>query len=286
MKSTETKPGFIINVAYTGAVSSKNQNPSVPYNVEEILADAIKCAELGAAIGHFHVRGPGGTATNDPVLYAELFSALRSENLTKSMILVGSTSGRHGQTLEDRMSVMNLPEATRPEMASLTLSSLNFSSGASVNPPDDIRVLAGAMLHQNVKPELEVFDLGMVAFAHRLISEGLIKPPFYFNVILGNIAGAQADLLSAAAIIAALPPNSIVCLGGIGRAQINAHLMATCQADGVRTGLEDNLKLPGSGQLATNSLLVERIANLAHLAGLLVATPHELRIRLGFDSRQ
>lgn len=273
--------GFILNVAFTGAVSDKARNPAVPYTVAEIAADAAGCARLGATMGHFHVRGPDGAASSDPAAYADLFAGVRAEAACRGMILVASTSGRHGQTLDQRMAVLRLPQAERPDMASLTLSSLNFPTGASVTGPDEIRTLAREMQAQAVRPELEVFDLGMAAFLHRLADEGLVEPPFYVNVILGNVAGAQADALSVGALLAALPAGSVVSLGGIGRAQMAAHLIAAAQADGVRTGLEDNLRLPGGKALASNPALTGIAADLARLAGRRLARPDEVRRRLG-----
>lgn len=271
---------LIINTAFTGAVSDKTRNPAVPYSTQEIHADAVACAELGTSMGHFHVRDDDGAPSCDAGRYGRLFSTLRGDDRLRQMVLVASTSGRHGQTLEQRGAVLDLPEDIRPDMASLTLSSLNFATGASINTPDGIRALAERMLRQGVKPELEIFDLGMVAFAHKLIAEGLLKPPYFFNVILGNEAGAQADLASVAAILAQMPGQSYVSLGGIARAQLPAHLLALSCASGVRTGLEDNLWL-AKGQMATNASLVERIRQLADLSLRPVASPAELRQMLG-----
>ena len=272
---------FIVNVAFTGAVSDKAGNPAVPWTTAEIMADATACSGTGMAMGHFHVRTEDGQATNDAARYRRLFEALRGDDRTRQTVLVASTSGRHGQTLDDRRAVLRLPEDVRPDMASLTLSSLNFAGGASINQPDTIRALAEEMQRCNVKPELEVFDLGMIAFAHRLIDEGLLAPPYYFNIILGNVAGAQADLATLAALIGQLPEGSVVGLGGIGRAQHVAHLVALAAADGVRTGLEDNLRMPGGRQLATNPALVDVIRDLAALSGRTLETPEGLRERLG-----
>ena len=282
MKSASV-PGLaplIVNVAFTGAVSDKAGNPAVPWTIAEVMADAIACSDAGMAMGHFHVRTEDGGATNDPERYRRLFEALRGDERTRQTVLVASTSGRHGQTLDDRCAVLRLPEEVRPDMASLTLSSLNFAGGASINQPDTIRALAEEMQRRDVKPELEVFDLGMIAFAHRLIDEGLLTPPYYFNIILGNVAGAQPNLATLAALVGQLPGNSIVGLGGIGRAQHVSHLFALAEADAVRTGLEDNLRMPGGRQLATNPALVEVIRDLVTLGGRALETPAGLRERL------
>lgn len=278
-------PGFVLNMAFTGAVSDKARNPAVPYTTAEILADARAAAAAGASVGHFHVRDDQGRACNDPSRYAELFGALRDCPETADMVIVASTSGRHGQTIEERAAVLSLPRKLRPDMASLTLSSLNFASGASVNSPDTIRALARAMQEAGVRPELEVFDLGMAAFLHRLIDEDLVRPPFYVNVILGNVAGAQADAIGLAAILAGLPQGAIVSLGGIGQAQAKAHLMAMALAGGLRTGLEDNFRLPGQAGLATNADMARHAAGLAAMAGRPLANAGEARERLGLAPR-
>ena len=271
---------LIINTAFTGAVSDKTRNPNVPYTPEEICRDAVACRAAGMAMGHFHVRTEAGSATNDPDLYARLFAALRAEPALEGLVVVASTSGRHGQTIAERTAVLKLPADLRPDMASLTLSSLNFATGPSITSADDIRRLAEAMQAHGVKPELEVFDLGMAAFARVLANEGLIEPPFYVNIILGNVAGAQPDALSAAALLHALPSPAVVSIGGIGRAQLPAHLLALAGADGVRTGLEDNLRNP-DGSLTSNLEMVDRISAIAKLAGREIETPEALRTRLG-----
>ncbi|PJE25832.1 Uncharacterized conserved protein, DUF849 family [Pseudooceanicola antarcticus] len=268
---------LIVNVAFTGAVSDKSRNPAVPYSVDEIVSDAAACASAGAAIGHFHVRTETGEATNDPKLYADLFRALRANPATSDMVLVASTSGRHGQTLQERAAVLDLPADARPDMASLTLSSLNFSTGPSVNHPDDIIALAQRMQENGVTPELEVFDLGMVSYLNHLISRNVLTQPLYVNAILGIPAGAQADALTIGALHAQLPQETVLSLGGVGRWQLPAHLFAVAQANGLRTGLEDNLRSPGGKSLTTNEELVKHAAELARLSARPLMTAREFR---------
>ena len=265
---------FIINVAFTGAVSDKDSNPAVPYTVEEIVSDAAACAAAGAAVGHFHVRTKSGQATNDPARYAELFRALRSNPATSELILVASTSGRHGQTLQERAAVLDLPMDARPDMA---LSSLNFSSGPSVNHPDEIIALAQRMQENGIVPELEVFDLGMVAYLNHLIGRKILTGALYVNAILGIPAGAQADALTIGTLLAHLPQDTILSLGGVGRWQLPAHLFALAQANGLRTGLEDNLRSPGGKSLTTNEDLVKHAAELARMSARPLMTPQEFR---------
>ena len=166
-------------------------------------------------------------------------------------------------------------------MASLTLSSLNFNQEASVNPPDLIKDLAQCMKDHGIKPELEAFDLGMLNYARYLERKGLISPPFYFNLILGNIACAQADLLSAGLMITQLPSASVWSLGGIGNWQLKMNLLAIIEGGGVRVGLEDNIYWDKNRtQLAENVDLIERIARLAGSVGRRVMAPKDCRVLL------
>lgn len=164
---------------------------------------------------------------------------------------------------------------------------MNFATSASVNDPKTITLLAKIMQERGIRPELEVFDTGMVNFAKILIDKGLITPPFYFNILLGNPSTAQATLLHLATIINDLPPQSIWSLAGIGRFQTRANALGVVLGDGVRVGLEDNLWLDeGRTQLATNAQLVQRVVNQAEALNRAIATPQTVRRMLGLDLPQ
>lgn len=167
-------------------------------------------------------------------------------------------------------------------MASLTLASLNFAGSASVNAPDTIRTLLDTMNEHGIKPELEVFDPGMINFGKYLINKKLVSPPYYFNILLGNIAGTQADLHGASFMLRELPVNSCWALAGIGTRQHRANTMAILSGGHARVGLEDNIYFDeGRTILATNRLLVERVVETARILGREIATPRETRHLLG-----
>jgi uncharacterized protein (DUF849 family) len=152
----------------------------------------------------------------------------------------------------------------KPDMASLTLSSLNFLKSASVNEPEVIRNLAKKMMDRGIKPELEIFDLGMANFAHVLAKEGLINAPAYANLLFGNIAGVQTSLSQVGALAAALPAEWIICFAGIGRFQLQANILGVLYASGVRVGLEDNIFFDSDRRkLATNLELVDRVIRIS-----------------------
>lgn len=231
---------------------------------------------------HLHVRDEAGKPCAEVSRFQTLISALRATPEGQNLVLCVTTSGRHGQTSEQRAAVLDLTGAAKPDMASLTLSSMNFAKGASINEPDVIRFLAKRMQERGIRPELEVFDLGMIHFAKSLIAEGLVTPPFYFNLLLGNIAGAQATLNDVAALVNQLPKDSLWSLAGIGKQQKPAAGLACVTACGVRIGLEDNLRQDGSHVPATNLGQVQWLANLARAYGRSIAKPLEVRQWLGF----
>lgn len=276
---------FIINAALTGAVADFRKNANVPIVRDAIVEQAAAAHAAGAAIGHFHVRDDEGRPSTDADRFGAVFAELRQQESTRNMILCATTSGRHGQSLEQRTAVLQLPKDLRPDMASLTLGSLNFVSGASINDHDTVRRLSEKMLECGVKPELEVFDLGMVVFLHRLIEEGLVAPPFYVNILLGNLSSAQVDPLHFGALRSELPAESIVAVAGLGKHQLQATLLGIAAADGVRTGLEDNLWADQQRTPASNHGLVARAAEIATLAQRRITGSVELRDRLALPQR-
>jgi 3-keto-5-aminohexanoate cleavage enzyme len=133
------------------------------------------------------------------------------------------------------------------------------------------------MLRWEIKPELEIFDVGMAHYMNQLLHEKLLQPPLYANILLGNIAGAQATAHHVAAILSSLPDQTFFCFAGIGRYQLQANVLGVAMADGVRVGLEDNLWLDDQRNRATNVGLVKRIADIASLAQRNLATPSSVR---------
>jgi uncharacterized protein (DUF849 family) len=125
---------------------------------------------------------------------------------------------------------------------------------------------------------LEAFDLGMINYVQYLNKKALLQPPFYFNLLLGNIACAQANLLHAGMMVNELPDDSFWSLAGIGNAQLKMNSTAIAMGGGVRVGLEDNIWYDADrSRLATNLELLERIHNLARVNERTVMTPAELR---------
>lgn len=275
---------LIINLAPTGLVPTREQTPHVPLTAEEVAIDCARCAAVGASMFHLHAREVDGSPSCDRAVFGDLVAAVRAS--VPEAIIVTTTSGRRTPDVELRACSLALEGAQRPDMASLTLGSLNISAEASISSPSTVIRLAEIMQERGIRPELEVFDLGMVNFAKVLIDKGLIEPPFYFNILLGNVASAQASLLHLGTLVADLPPQSIWSVAGIGRYQPVANALGVAVGHGARTGLEDNLWLDEARTtLATNLQLVQRVAAQAAALGRPLASRAEVRRRLGLAPR-
>lgn len=271
---------FPMVLAPTGMVPTRADTPHVPLTAAEIARDVARCAPLGISAVHLHARDEQGRPDWRRATYERIVGAVRAS--APDVLINVSTSGRTWSELERRADSLTLDGDLRPQLASLTLSSLNFMSGPSVNPPDLIRGLARIMLERGIVPELEVFDLGMANMIGVLQRDGLLPGPVVVNLFLGNIAGAQARLLDLGAMVAALPAGSMWSGAGIGTFRARAHALALAGGGGVRVGLEDGIYLDvGKTVLARNDELTEAVVAQARLLGRVPATPAQLRRTLG-----
>lgn len=271
---------IIVNFAPTGLIPQKSDSPHVPVTPSEIIADVQKACALGITMVHLHAREPeSAMPTHRKEIYGEIIAGIRA--FAPDLVIGVSTSGRVNNDYRARSEVLSLEGDRKPDMASLTLSSLNFNKKASINEPGTIVSLAREMADRGIRPELEIFDLGMANYANYLVEKGVLKPPLYANIILGNIACAQPDLLHIGCLIRDLPEGTILSLGGVGRAQLPVNSLAVSLGYGVRVGLEDNLWYDRNRtKLATNMELLERIHSIAEANGREFMPPSELRALL------
>jgi len=272
---------FILNFTPTGMIPTKAMTPNVPLQPAEIIEQVCEAAELGANLIHLHARDPtDGKPTYKKEIFAQIIGGIRAR--FSDLVLCVSTSGRDFPGFAERSQCLDLTGDLKPDMGSLTLASLNFSNEASINTPDMIKSLARKMLSRGIKPELEAFDLGMINYANYLIRKGVLEPPYYFNLILGNIASAQANLLSLGLMINELPPDSVWSAGGIGDFQLKMNALGIAEGGGVRVGLEDNIYFDHRRtRLASNRELVSRIVEIAAALGRQSYSHQEARKVLG-----
>jgi uncharacterized protein (DUF849 family) len=273
---------FLVNAALTGMVPTRADAPHAPLTPEEIIGDAVACVDAGASILHVHARDASGRPTHDPGVYAEIVAGIRA--LRPEAILCVSTSGRAGASLPERAAVLDLTGAAKPDMASLTLGSFNFRREASVNDPDTILALARKMRERGIRPELEVFDSGMVATLRHLERTGELSRRLYVNLILGGVNTAQGSLPELCHLVSLLPESALWAAGGVGRSQLPMNLAALLMGGHVRLGLEDALWFDRARTVpARNVELLLRVREMAARLELRPATCAEARSLLGLS---
>ncbi len=267
----------IITAAITGSRIMRNVTPNIPITPEEITQSAIECWRAGASIVHIHVRDPEtGLGTQDVEIFRRVVESLREKT---DLILCLTTSGIPGRNLpiEERLAPLTL----KPEMASYDAGSINLGGGVFINDPVFLDQAALRMNEAGVKPEIEIFDLGMMITVLRLRKEAKLRDPLHFQFVLGSPWGSPATPKSFLHLHDYLPPNATWSNIGIGSGQMPMAMMALLMGGHIRIGMEDSIYVR-RGELATsNAQLVERIVRLAHEYERPVASPAEARYILG-----
>lgn len=267
---------IIINFCPTGMVPTKKETPFVPISTQEIIEQTHEAYEIGITIAHLHAREENGVPTYKKTRYFEIFEGVRK--YCPTLVLCGSTSGRDFSEFAKRSEVIEL----KPDMCSLTLSSLNFMHKASINEPDMIIRLAEKMKYMGVKPELECFDMGMINYGKYLIKKGIIENSCYWNLLFGNITGMQANMNQVSAAVNEIPSNDFISLAGLGNHQLPMNALAVSMGMGVRVGIEDNIWWDQKKtKKCTNTELVKRIHDLMDINQKQFFTPKEFG-SLGF----
>ncbi|TCO70751.1 BKACE family enzyme [Marinisporobacter balticus] len=266
---------LIITIAHTGNVPTKELNPYSPVTIDEIIGDIKKCRELGAVVAHIHVRDENAKPTSDRKLFKEVLDRLDKDKV--DIIKQVSTGARGGQnTIDWRGQMLDL----NTHMASLSTGSSNFPTSVNANDPELVEALAKKMFDNNIKPEIEAFDVAMIHNAIRLEKRGILKGPLHFNFVMnvpGSLPGTPKNLMF---MVDSLPKDATWNVSGIGRSQIQMITMAILLGGHVRTGLEDVIKMP-DGSHATNELLVKKVVSIAKELGRKIATVDEAKKILG-----
>jgi 3-keto-5-aminohexanoate cleavage enzyme len=271
---------FALNFTPTGMIPTKDINAHTPIQPDEIIQEVLEARSFGISMVHLHARDTDGKPTWKKETYKAIIDGIRSVDGygPDSLILCVSTSGRDWPDFERRSECLDLVGDSKPDMASLTLGSMNFAKSASINSPEMIQSLLAKMNEKGIKPELEIFDTGMLNYAHYLKGKGMLKGSQYFNIITGNIATAQTKALEIGTMISQLPKDAIWASGGLGASQLKANVFGLINGGGVRIGLEDNIYMNAPKKtLATNQALLTRIKDIASLLDITPYTPKELR---------
>lgn len=261
----------MITAALTGTLTPKEANPNIPMTPQEIARDAYACWQAGAAIVHLHMRDDMGKGTMDKEKFRETVEQIKSKC---DVIINLTSSGEVGATDEDR--IAHLCEL-KPEMASFDAGTFNWMpSGVFMNSPQFLEKLGSVMLEHGIKPELEIFDSGMIHNTEYYMQKGLIAKPPHYQFVLGVLGGARATTDNLVYLKNLLPPEATWSAFGIGKDHLPILYAAIALGGHVRVGLEDNIYYV-KNKLATNPDLVARAARLIKEADKAVATPNEAR---------
>lgn len=266
----------IINFAPTGT-QTNNKNSYAPLSPNKIVEEVHFVFEKGLiTMVHIHARDEEYNNSYKAKDYAPIIEGIRKH--CPGLCICASLSGRYFPEFERRSEVIEL----QPDMGSLTMSSLNFPTGPSINSTDMILRLIEKMETYGVIPEIECFDYGMLNYSKYLLNKNIIKPPYYINMIFGNMYNSQID---DANIVKKPIENGIVCYGGIGKMQLKANILGIMYADGARVGLEDNLYIREK-EKATNLQLLERTKTIIEMMDESIMSPSDFTLSLGYKNKK
>ncbi len=265
---------LIITAALTGAEVMREHNPNLPITPAEIAVAAEGCCRAGASIIHLHVRKDDQSPTQAGDVFAETISLIKARC---DAIVQVSTGGAVGMSAEERLQ----PVYLKPEMATLSTGSVNFGDDVFLNPPAYLAEFARTMQEYGVKPEVEVFDVGMINNALQLVKKGLLSEPLHFDFVMGVPGGIPGTLKNLLHLSESIPPGSTWTVAGMGRFELPLATAAIVMGGHVRVGFEDNIYYTKGVLAESNAQLVERIVKVAEIHSRPVASPEEARFILG-----
>ena len=268
---------LIITCAICGAEVKKEDNPFVPYTIEEIKEEAYKAYKAGASVIHLHVRNDDGTPTQSKERYQKAIHAIRS--VCPDVIIQPSTGGAVGMSREERLG----PTELDIEMATLDCGTLNFGGDdIFVNTENDIKYFAKIMKERNIYPELECFEKGHIDSVLRLHKKGFIHAPLHFSFVLGVNGGMTGEARDFHFLRESIPSDATYSVAGIGRFEFPLAELSIQYGGHVRVGLEDNIFLEKGVIAKGNHELVKKVVEIAKKHDRPIASPNEAREILRF----
>ncbi len=272
---------LIITAAITGSRMTRDVAPYIPITPDEIAQSAIECWDAGAAIVHIHVRDPKtGLGTQALDVFRQVVEPLRERT---DLLLCLTTSGIPGRNLaiEERLKPLEL----EPELASFDAGSINLGGSAFINTPEFLEAAAKSMKEKGVKPELEIFDVGMMVTCLRMRDQGYLEEPLHFQFVLGTPWGSPATPKSFLHLYEHLPEDATWSIIGIGKGHLPMAMMGLILGGHIRVGMEDNIYYERGVLAKSNAEFVERIVRIAKEYGRETATPREAREILGLRKK-
>ncbi len=289
---------LIITIAINGGVQGKEANPAIPETPDEIAASSYDAYNAGASIVHIHGRDPKCLYKNsgETEVYQEINCKVRYK--CKDIIINNTTGGGPTTTAEDRMRILD----ACPEMASLNLGPDMTRFRLKTRPEplkhphegllfdecmpatySSIEKLAATMKEKEIKPEMEIYHPGQYWVSQELIKQGLLKPPYLFQYIMGYQTSSYPTPKNLINLVEQLPENSVFSAVGIGKYQWMMTTLSIILGGNVRVGLEDNVYMDKGVKLRNNMEAVEKIVRIARELGREIATPVQAREMLNIS---
>ena len=276
---------LIIQACLCGAGTQKSQTPYVPITPEEISDDVVRCVEAGASICHIHVRDENGVHSSETSIFDKTCELTRNKLAQRNLdCIINLTTS--GSKFPDDMRVAHL-YSCQPEMCSYDPGTINWGyKNVFLNTPTFLERLGSVCIDQDVKPECEIFDTGMMGAIDYYVEHGFLKDPIHYQFVLGVKGAIDGSARSLGYLLPMMRPGSTWSITGIGKWHMPCMLLGLAEGcDGLRVGLEDNIYY-SKGELATNAQLVERAVKLSLVAGRSIATPDEAREILGITKKE
>ncbi|MBU3156642.1 3-keto-5-aminohexanoate cleavage protein [Clostridium estertheticum] len=273
------KNKVLLTVATTGAWPQKKDTPYIPLQPEEIADEICACAKAGASIAHIHVRDDENQASMSFEKFEKTVKLVRK---SCDIVINLTTSGGIGLTDDIRIKPFSV---LKPEMASFDCGSMNWqNSTVFENSPKFLEKAGTAMQENNVKPEIEVFDAGMVYNALYYLKKGFLKAPLHFQFVLGVPGGMTATVENLMFLKSLIPVDSTWGALGIGKQHLPIMYAALALGGNLRVGMEDNIYYR-FGELAKSNVdFIERTKRIVTELDKEIATPAEARIILGLKN--
>lgn len=270
----------IITAALTGAVTPKEKNASIPLTPAEIAADAYACWKAGAAIVHLHMRNDEGIGCMDDKKFAETIKLLRAYE-DCDVIINCTSSGDNTGTATNETRMLHMQTVDGIEMGSYDAGSFNWMPGGVFeNSPQFLEKLGDVYIERGIKPEVEIFDSGMLGVTDYFVKKGHLPSPVHYQFCLGVLGAMPATVENLLYLVNKIPAGSTWSAFGVGANHLPIMYAALALGGNIRVGLEDNVYY-AKGVPATNVMLVERAVQAIKTFGKRPATPAEARKILG-----
>ncbi len=265
---------LIITCAPVGAELTRDICPALPLSPEEIALAASEAVAAGAAIIHLHVRDDDGRPCQSIEIFSEVTKKIRERC---DCIIQYSTGGAVGTPLQKRIA----PLILAPEMATLSMGTMNFGAEIYENSQQTITAIGASMRAKNIMPELEIFDLGMLECVEIYKKNGDIPQKYHLDFVLGVPGGMAATAANLVLLTDRIEGGQTWTVAALGRFQLPLSVHAIAMGGHVRVGFEDNIYYR-KGELArSNGQLVARVARMAAELQRPLASVAEARQLLG-----